>query len=182
MPAPAVVGGGAADAGDDLAGARLPGGLQQLPEAVGRRPTRDRAARRDQASARWPRQARRRRSVPPRSVRTRRCTGSPSGPSTLRVTDRAVVGADHRLDGPVPPSATGTSTPRRLGNASRTPRAMAAAACGAVSVPLKALGATTTLHWSGPVRGVSLFRPGSLLRGAFRGSAPERRSGLSVPQ
>src|SRR5437868_13494682 len=72
-------------------------------------------------------------------------TGSPSGPSTPAVRYSPWLAETSACTVPSPPSATGTSTTSAWGKTSRTPRAIAAAASVAVSVPLKELGATTTL-------------------------------------
>src|SRR5213596_1834027 len=71
-------------------------------------------------------------------------TGSPSGPSTCAVRFSPCLAETSASTVPSPPSATGTSMISALGRTARTPRAMAAAACVAVSVPLKAFGATST--------------------------------------
>src|SRR5690348_1073666 len=81
----------------------------------------------------------------PRSINPKRAvTGSPRGPSTTAERYSPPRASTSASVVPSPPSATGTSTISAPGKTSRTPSAMACAASDAVSVPLNALGATTT--------------------------------------
>src|SRR4029077_8290180 len=90
-------------------------------------------------------------AVRPESIKPKRAsTRSPSGPSTFALRYSPSLATTSASIVPSPPSATGTSTISASGKTSRTPRAIAAAACGAVSVPLKALGATTTFTSGSP--------------------------------
>src|SRR5256886_3966980 len=99
-------------------------------------------------------------------------TGSPSGPSTRAVRYSPCLAETSAPTVPSPPSATGTSTISAAGKTSRTPRAMAAPACVAVIVPLKAFGATSTL--TPPRLGERRARRKVLLVGALRGGLRPR--------
>src|ERR1700736_5314667 len=72
-------------------------------------------------------------------------TGSPRGPSTVTVTRSPPWAATSASTVPSPPSATGTSSTSASLQTRRTPRLMAAAASGALRLPLYGLGAATTL-------------------------------------
>src|SRR5437870_11284535 len=105
-----------------------------------------RGSRRECGTSASPLAAASSRTVPPFPIKPYvALTGSPSGPSTSAVRYWPWLAETSASTVPSPPSATGTSTTSASGKTSRTPRAIASAASVAVSVPLKAFGATTTL-------------------------------------
>ena len=80
---------------------------------------------------------------PSPSTPQRACTGSPSGPRTVRSSSRPRVAATRASTVPSPPSAMGTFATSASGNTARAPRSIASATASAERLPLNESGAMT---------------------------------------
>ena len=114
---------------------------------------------------------------PSPSSAQRASTGSPSGPVTRRTNQRPPVAWTRAAAVPSPPSARGRATTAAPGQPRRTPRAMADAASGAVRLPLKESGATSTRSGGGDGPGPRPDEPASGRGGGSRGSSGARGRG-----